>query len=828
MSMISNGASKCRTLRAFRATLHYVLTPCLLLVLGAGSVQAQQAIDEIVVTATKRGEMSIQDIAGGIQAISGETLDDLDLYSLEQFSRLAPSMQFATQGRGDSQLIIRGIQSPGSSTVGFYWDEAVITGANFQDGGGRTPDIRAHDMQRVEILKGPQGTLFGASSMSGTVRLITNKPDASKFDANASVSGLTIDEGGEGYEVHGMVNVPLIPDVLAVRGVGWRQDEGGFIDQFVGYHRLSDPTSPLFLEDANDIEVNGGRIAVRWTPNDQFTLDAFGLVQETEIGGSEAFFPESAGVLEPIGVIFLPPGLVTEEALQGGFGELTVTRPSQEQWEDTTYLFGATLQYDLGFGTVLATGNYFDRDVFASFDTTPTCHLFGLGPAAVVFFSGGFAPPDLGAAPCDAVIPQQRELLSTEVRFSSDFEGPMNFVIGGYYQDESTHTSVNILHADTVTGLPICSSRDECLAAMIPITIFGREHDIELDFFALFGHVDYEISETVTIGGGLRYYDSDQRTHEIETQAFQGSETFTVPPAFGGPFQTVSTVTADSTVEEDEITFDAVLSYQPHDDRLYYFRAASGFRPGGINAPGIAALFPGILFPATFQPDTVESFEIGAKTSWSDDRLTMNVAYFKMYWDDIHVPGEEATGAFEFIANAASADIDGVELEIFARPADPWYLTFGVTWINAVLDENQDFPVPLADIIAAGLPLPPLGLDGDDIPKVPEWAFSGTAEYQFPFPSLANVDTILRTSFSYTDNSTTFFNSQFPNNTEIGGYFLLDLSASFVFDAWELKLFGTNITDERAITDIDKQTDGFDTFTVRPRTFGVQVNLHWE
>ena len=802
----------------------------LLFIIAISATQAQTVLEEIVVTATKRGEMSVHDFAGGIQAIGGDTLDDFDFYSVEQISRLAPSMQFATQGRGDSQLIVRGIQSPGSSTVGFYWDEAVITAANFQDGGGRTPDIRAHDMQRVEILKGPQGTLFGASSMSGTIRLITNKPDSSKYDMNASVSGMTIEEGGEGYGVNGMINIPLIDGELAVRVVGWREDEDGFLDQFVGYHRLSDPTSPNLIEDINDIETNGGRIAVRWTPNEQTTFDAFGLVQETKIGGTEAFMLEAGGSLVPIdvsgGLGFLPPGLVVEEPLQGGFGDLVATRAAQEPWEDTTYLFGATINYNMDIGTFSATANRFERDVDSRADTTPTAHLFGLGPVGTAFLSGGFAPPGLGAVPFHITNPQKRTLLSSELRFSSDLEGPINFVTGLYYQDEFTRTSLNVLHADPITGIPSCFSRDECLAAGDPSTVFAREHEIELDFFAIFGHVDYAITDTITVGGGLRYYDSDQRTFEIEKQAFQGSAAFTVPPAYGGPFQTANNVTNDTTIKEDEITFDAVLSYQPNEDRHYYFRAASGFRPGGVNAPGIAGLFPGIVFPPTFKPDTVESFEVGAKTSWMDDRVQLNVTYFKMLWSDIHVPGEEATGAFEFIANAASADIDGVEIEIFARPVDSLYLTFGVTWIDAALDKDQDFPVPLADIIAAGAPLPPLGVKGDNIPKVPELAFSGTAEYRFPLT--ANVETILRTNFSYTDDSTTFFNNQFPDNTGLGDYFLMDLSASFLYKNWELKVFGTNITDKRALTDVDNQTDGFDAFTVRPRTFGIQMNWQYD
>ena len=190
-------------------------------VLALADVYAQTSIEEIVVTATKRGEVSVQDIADGITAITGDTIDKYDLRSLEDFSRLEPGLQYATQGVGDTQLIIRGISSPGDSTVGVYFDESPITGGNFQDGGGRTPDIGAYDIARIEVLKGPQGTLFGASSMSGAVRIITNKPDASAFDMNISAGFESVEHGGEGYSVNAAVNVPLVADTLALRLVGW-------------------------------------------------------------------------------------------------------------------------------------------------------------------------------------------------------------------------------------------------------------------------------------------------------------------------------------------------------------------------------------------------------------------------------------------------------------------------------------------------------------------------------------------------------------------------------------------------------------------------------
>jgi len=824
----------------YQTTMRGIIAAALgLLVFTTAS--AQLVIEEVIVTATKRGEVSVQDIPLGIQAIGGDQLDNYDFRSVEEFARLSPSMTFATQGRGDSQLIIRGIQSPGSATVGVYYDEAVLTGANFQDGGGRTPDLGAYDMARVEILKGPQGTVFGASSMTGTVRLITNKPDSTEFDANASVGGLTIDKGGAGYDVSGMVNIPIIENILAVRAVGWYKDEGGFIDQFFGYAPVvptplapGAPTSPGFTKDINDFEKVGGRLAIRWTPTETITFDAFGVYQETRIDGTDAFFPESSGTLSDIPVSFLP--FLSEPALQGGFGDLTISRPSPfEPWKDDTALFGATLAWDVGFGELLATGSYLDRQIFTGTDTTGTCNFFGLGPAANQFLSGGFAPAGTGAFPCWLALPQDRSVMATEVRFSSDLEGPVNFVAGFFYEKDFTKSQVSVVSTDLVTGIPSCLLRQDCLAAGDTSLIFSREHEIELDFFRIFGHADWEITEDITIGGGLAYYESDQRIREFRTQDFQDpSFGLTFPPAYGGPFQINPILSSDDKAKEDEITWDAVASWNLTDDQMIYFRAASGFRPGSVNPPGLGAGF-GAIIPPSFQPDSVVSYEVGAKTSWYDDRVTFNATYFHMDWTDIHSPGADPSGTVEFIANAGKAGIDGMELELFARPSDPWFFTFGVTWMSASLSRDQTLEevtgtpgLTEAAIIAGGGSVPPRGRSGDPIPKVPELAFSGTAEYNVPFKWIDGVHTYIRTNFSYTDSSTTLFNDEFQFNAPIGDYFLIDLSASFVYNNWELRVFSTNLFDERAVTDVDKQVDGVDTYTVRPRTFGVQASWQWD
>ncbi len=765
-----------------------------------------QGIEEIVVTATKRGEVSVQDIAGGITAITGDTIDKHDLRSLEDFSRLEPGLQYATQGVGDTQLIIRGISSPGDSTVGVYFDESPITGGNFQDGGGRTPDIGAYDIARIEVLKGPQGTLFGASSMSGAVRIITNKPDASAFDMNVSAGFESTEHGDEGYSVNAAVNVPLIADTLALRLVGWQKEQGGYIDQYAGLN------APTELKDVNDSEITGGRIMARLTPNENLTIDAFYQMQETKVDGAQHYAPVASGLLTPTRVIVVPfPHFIP--AFDGTFGDLKTSTAHQEPYGDDIDMYGITIDYDLGFGSLLGSISKFERNVEFLEDTSATAMSFGFPPA--------FGPP-LGSYGIHQF--QDRDVFNAEIRFSSDLDGPVNFVGGFFYEDDETYSELDILAGDIVTGIPVCRSRDECITdpALAGASLaFARSQDINFEFFAVFGHVDFEVTEQITLGGGIRYFDSEQENLEQTLQAFQGSIAFTIPPLFGGPIQTTPIPTVDATAKEDQVTWDASVSFAPTDSQMYYVRAATGFRQGGINDASTASAF-GISIPAAFTSDEVLSVEVGAKTSWNDDRVTLNATYFKMFWDDMQVPGVEPTGAVEFISNAAEAEVDGVELELSARPTDQFLLHFGATWLNAELTEDQLIDPGLA---APGF-TPPLGVDGDNIPKVPEWAFSGTMEYTFPFTMLDNTEASLRGNFSYTGESDTFFNNNFPGFVEIGDYFLLGLSANFQHGDWGLRFFVDNITDKRARIDIDGSwgPDTYRLFTVRPRTFGAQVS----
>jgi outer membrane receptor protein involved in Fe transport len=772
------------------------------------AIAQQAALEEIIVTATKRGAVSVQEIPGGVRAITGEFIDNFNVRSLEDVTRFEPSFEYIPRGTGDLQLVLRGIQSPGAGTVGLYFDETVITGANFQDGGGRTPDIGAYDLERVEILKGPQGTLFGASSMSGTVRMISNKPNAEGFDAAASVGFMSVDDGGDGYEVHGMLNFPIIEDSLALRGVAWQREDGGFIDQLAGYEPQT------LLREVNDSEKTGGRIMLRWLASEAVTLDAYYQTQDTDVDGAQHYAPQPGGVLVPIDIIVAPVPPIP--GVPGIFGDLQTTTPGQEPWEDEVDMYGITVQWDLGFGSLLGTVSSYERDTFMAEDTSATAISFGFPPA--------FGAPVIGSYNIHQF--QEREVTTAELRFSSSLDGPINYVVGAHYSDDEAETELDILAGNSATGIPICQSRDECIsdpALAAQSLAFARDQSIDFSFYALFGHLDWDITEKFSVGGGLRYFDSEQDNVERTLQAFQGSIDFTLPPLFGGPIQTDPIINVDQSVDEDEVTWDASVSYQRNDDQLYYIRAATGFRQGGINDSATASVF-GLTIPSSFTSDDLLSIDIGAKTSWLDDRVVLNAAYFKMFWDDIQVPGQEPTGAVEFIANAAEAEIDGIEVELFARPTEQWFLSLGATWMDASLTDDQQVD-PALD--APGFD-PPLGRDGDDIPLVPEWSLSAVAE--FTFPVFANVETALRGNFSYTDKSYTFLNATFPGYAEVGDYSLLNLSVGFRYENWELLLLADNVTDERGVIDIDNPAgpDNLRYFAIRPRSYGVQLNWKYK
>lgn len=727
----------------------------------------EMRIEEIVITGSKRGPQLAQDVPGAVQAIGGDQIDAQLATEFADLAGFVSGLQFQDLGPGDKEYIIRGVNSSGTATVGVYYGEAVITARNKQDGGGRQADIELHDLNRIEVLKGPQGTLYGASSMSGTIRFMPNRPDAGAWDFNAEAELSQTDQGGTNYKMNGMVNVPLIEDKLAVRGVGWFTRDSGFIDN-VRRDR----------ENVNDNEVEGGRIALRVMPTPELDIELSAVIQNRDVGGSSRFSPRYQQAfrdnLDTFG--FDAPAL----------GDLTNQDFTVSDWQEDIRLFGASAEYDAGFGTFFGTVNYFDREVDFRFDSTPILLFFG-APAPAVTFQ-----------------PQQRELLTSEVRFASDFDGPVNFVAGGFLSREDKNFEVQVLATDEQTGRPIAPwdpTKDFFLDGPTNSAIFGRVKDDELDQEALFSEVTIDVTDKLQVIGGVRYFQFDITSAGKETKPFFGFDT--------------GTRAVDIQSDADTLQFKANASYRLTPDHMVYFTASEGFRVGGTND---AAINPtGVPVPAGFDPDSLWNYEIGWKTAFFDNRLIFNGAGYLIFWDDIQVEGLDPSGAFPIITNAGKARIDGVEFDITARPAPGLELVVGGSLQDARLTQDQ----PLSDPADPSFD-PNAGRAGDALPNVPD--FQGFASAQYTHPLASGVDGLVRLDITYRGDTRTQANADSPFNVGLDSYTLVNLKAGVTTESWSMELFAKNVFDKRAQIDaINSAQDPLAFITVRPATFGIHA-----
>lgn len=738
------------------------------LVINPALAQDQQDqdanVEEIIVTASKRGAQSLQDVPSAIQAFSADQIEDFGAVEFTDLATRIPGLTFQDQGPGDREYIIRGVNSRGTATTGVYFDESVITARNKQDGGGRQADIELHDLARVEVLKGPQGTLYGASSLSGTIRFIPNEPDATKYEGRVEGTVSNTRKGEASYHVNGMVNVPVVEDKLAIRAVGWVTRDGGFIDN-----------DRLGLEDINDNNVEGGRITAKFDPTPELSITASFLVQDREVEGSSRFNRGSlqAGFLQGLSDFGFQAFPVRDLANQ----EFTINN-----WEENLKLYSGKVEYDAGFGTFLATTSYFTRDILYRFDSTPILLFFG-APAQALTFE-----------------PQSRDQWASEIRFASSFDGPFNFVAGGFYMEEDKDFEVQVIATNDL-GLPIGPFNTDGDHFLDPTeaAIFGRQKTDDFDQFAFFGEATFDITEALQLVAGIRYFEADITSAARQTKPFVG-----FPPNNNPAF----VVPGDT---QDKTTYKAGVNFQATEDVLFYFQAASGFRIGGTNDN---AINPGnVDVPVTFGPDSLWNYEVGFKSAWFDNRLTFNGAFYLIRWKDIQVGDFDPSSPFPFVQNAGKAGIDGVEIELNARPIPEVDLFFGASYQNARL--REDFPEGET-----------LGLDGDDIPNVPEFQANGGARVTKPVWD--DVNAIAQFDFSYTDERDTLFRPTSPFNVHLDSYTLLNAKIGVEGERWQANLFVRNLTDKRAEVDaINSSQDPLSYHTVRPRTFGINVSTRF-
>ena len=737
-----------------------------------------QILEEVVVTARKKDESSF-DIPINITALGGEQLERLKARDFVDFAGSVPGLQFQDLGPGDKEYIIRGVNAKGPSTVGFYYDEAVVTASNQEDGGGRNVDIKLIDMDRIEVLNGPQGTLYGANSMAGTIKFIPKKPDLETFSSFLEADVSTTEEGGENYAVNGMVNIPLGGSV-GLRVVGWQFDNSGYIDQprvFAG------PRNNI-----NDESTSGGRVMLRIQPNERLTLDVSYFAQHTEVGGSPRYTPKGVSPWSTDGVCGGPSCdflhfIFPQAKAVPGFtvtDDLTNTDITTNYWEDEFSIASLILNYQFDFGTLLATTNLFERDLFFAFDSTPILVNFGV------------------PIPGITLQPQTRDVWSSEVRFSSDLDGRFNFVTGVYIQREDVTFDVEVL-----TILPDGGPNGVFMPGNFTTpdtnatfgsgnTFFGVNDTAELEQEAFFGEIYFDLTDRWELTAGLRYFQSDLRATAVETHSFSPAP---------GPV-------GDSSGDEDALTFKVSMSYDINDDQMVYGTVSSGFRIGGLNRANLP-FAPGI--PESFDSDDLINYELGYKASLFGQRVRLSSALYFIDWSDMVLDQFDASGSIPFLTNVGDSEILGFEFNANASLSENLEFAIGGSVIDAELSEDQ-----IPDALGNN------GMDGDSIPNIPTLQGYTSLSYR---QSLSNgAEFSARADVNYRDGVDTKFNTASAFNVKLDSYALVNLAAFYEHNNWLLSAYIRNVTDERAQYDaISSAQDPLGIIGNRPRTIGVSI-----
>ena len=726
---------------------------------------ADDSIEEVVVTALRRSS-SLQDTPIAISALTDEAIEKVGADDFVDFVGSVPGLTLRDNGPGATQPIIRGIASPGEPQVGVYFDEALVVGApgTTNNAGLRSPELKPFDLERIEVLKGPQGTLYGGGSMGGTLRFITKKPNAEKIEGKFSVEGSTVRHGDSGYQVNGMVNIPLIENQLAVRIVGFKRDDPGFVDN-----------TALNQDDINDVDAEGGRVSLRWTPTDDFTATAALYYQDQNVGGGFHYNPS------------IDPDNPKTDAL------------SMEPYNDEQALYNVTLEYETPWAGVLYSFSWYDRNATFRFHNG---------------FTGFPFPPLLSTQP------EPLQALSHEVRLTSLGDNVVDWTVGAFYSDRNAFVDSRVTEP-TATG----AEPDPA------VFFFRRTVNSSLLQRAVYGEATWHVTDRLALTAGVRYFDVESGSDVVNRVNIPGFGLGPGVPGVPVPYRLNVTRGAD-----DGTIFKAHVGYDLTDDVLIYGQFSQGFRPGGANqnTSSIALTDPSNAgVPEAFKSDTLDSYELGMRSQWLENRVTLNAAVYHTDWQDIVLGSRSPTGLFGFLQNADTTDVTGFEIESAVDVAEDFRLTAAVSYVNAELSSDA----PINRQRARGMTLSRSGVDGDRIPNVPEWTFNGSAEYGRQLTWLdargyiyLNVD---YTGTSYADfnefllEPATLTPTAVPNvqYNEQGDYVIVDLRAGVEGDNWSASVFVEKLFDKRAITqrfeDGTFRLDPGQNFLEKPRVIGI-------
>ena len=619
-------------------------------------------LEEVIVTATKRGDANQQNIAMSISAVGGDNIVKQGLVGMDDLLRSTPSTNFLDRGAGRNGIIIRGVTaSPQTdATVGVYIDETPLTGlGSSSPGSGGNPDLKFVDMERIEVLRGPQGTLYGDGSIAGTVRVIPNAPDLSSFSGEiAGNFSSTADDGGDNTMLRGVFNLPVVKNTFAIRVVAYDYDNSGYYKSVAGSNADKQIWADAFggvITDKDDVGSDGytgGRISVLWQVSDNFDVSLSHIMQDIEQSG----IPES--IMRLGGTDRVP------------FQKLDGSDEALEMDFDVT-----NLKMNFALGQI---------EIISSTSIAETKHLQDRD-------LGLYFGPLLGVDDIPLFLTDSGEIdsFTQELRLNTRLDGPWQFLVGAFYQDIENKQQQDFVFE----GAPAMDPFGGAL-------LFASKLKEDLEQLSFFGEAAFDLTEQLTVTAGVRYYDYDQTSSDFADGAFNGGSSST-------------TLGMDDSGQ----TYKISLTYIPNDSATYYSSFAQGFRLGRSQADVPSDLCDldgnglidglGVALPDQIDSDELDSFEVGAKFSLADGRASLNVAAYQVEWEGIPV-SRTADCGFDVTLNAGEAKNRGVEVEGQWLLSDIWRLNYGLSYVETELASDA----------------PGLGSSGDRLPGTPEFQAS--------------------------------------------------------------------------------------------------------
>ena len=811
------------------------LNAAMMAVAASTTAFAATEIEEVIVTATKRAS-SAQEIPVTVNVLDETTMDDVAIGNFDDYVRHLPNVSSASVGPGRATVYIRGMAvqpitvllsgAQGTTpNVALYLDEQPVTAP------GRNLDVYATDIQRIEVLPGPQGTLFGASSQAGTIRLITNKPQVDAFATGADVTMSNTKDGDMSTAIEAFINIP-VNDRMAVRGAFYSVSEGGYIDNVLGSFTTDPAINPLSTASGSAVRyeaANNGAL-VESDFNDSYYKGA-------RISGSYALTPDERWMLEDVDV--LVQHTTQELGSDGVFdfdpevGDLDVNRYFPDRLSDEFGLTSWTVSGRMGELDLMYSGGYLDRKVEQMVDYTGynnsgawisyyTCTYSN--PAYVVNYGvdSRFITP--GGREClspvkGAILHQSQERTTHEFRFTTPEENRIRLTAGVFIDEFEIETQDDYLYeASTDLGFvpnaPIAAAAQVNASTRAPgITFFNDIRRTE-EQVAFFGEVSYDLSDKVTALIGMRRYDLEidfEGSSNFGDGIFQGSPGVGVTNQDRGRDYDVNGGHSKDPREFDDIITKFTLSYTPKDNVLLFATMSEGYRPGGWNRgggiPSNNSDYPTVS--AHYGTDDVDNIEFGWKATLADGSVQLNGNVYFIEWTNMQVTrfDPQNVSILTFVENAADADIKGVEADLIWNVDENWT-------INAAISIND---TELTDVYGQAVELAAVG---SQLPLMPDLQTTIRARRDW----VTNEGYEAFVQLGLQTGSDSYSSLVAVNRRDQDAYATVDLSMGVSKDEWSAGLFIENLTDERVDQYINNQDDIMRVTTNRPLTLSLRVS----